>query len=155
MPTPQAPPIRSTQVLLAALILGLVVFSGVAAYMRQNSPGQVGPEVTNILQVVVPILFVSSATVFMFLRRRFMDQAAAGKNEMLELIRQDRIPFQLHALAIFGAALAEGPGLLGAVTVLLGGSWYLLLAPLLSILTIATLIPTQSRLEETVRGLSG
>jgi hypothetical protein len=65
------------------------------------------------------------------------------------------VPQPLFQLAIIGAALAEGFGLLGAVSLLLGASWYVLAAPVLAIPLILVQLPTRSRLEEQLRNVRG
>jgi len=54
-------------------------------------------------------------------------------------------------VTIIGAALAEGPGLLACVTILLGGPWFLVAFPIVSIGWIASLIPTRDRVEALLR----
>jgi hypothetical protein len=60
----------------------------------------------------------------------------------------------LGAATIVSAALFEGPGLLGAITVMIGGPWYCLAAPLLAIGAILWLMPSREQFEELVRALA-
>lgn len=147
----QPPPIRATQFILAALALGVVCFSGVAAYLRFSGVLTTHAEIADLLPLVAAGLIVSCAPVYFLLRARAIVRVAADKDAALELVRADRIPAPLHQLAIVGAALVEGPGILAVLAVLLGANLYALAVPALTVLVICALIPSRSRIEDLVR----
>lgn len=146
-------PIRTTRLVLVALVVGLVVFAGTSAFVRSTMPPRAETDVVRVLPFVVGATFVVVAAAYLVVRKTTLARLAASKAEALELARQGLLPGPLHALAIVGAALLEGPGLLGAVTLLLGGPWYLVAAPLISALAIAVLIPTRAGVETLVNDL--
>jgi hypothetical protein len=71
------------------------------------------------------------------------------------MLRDGKVPQALGSATIVSAALFEAPGLLGAVTVLLGGPWYCIAAPILAIAAIAWMIPSQESFEEALRASTG
>lgn len=139
---------------MLALIVGLFTMSGVVVYVRMTTPGVGDPALANMLLIAVVVLFVMSATTYAFARPKFLARVGASKDEALALIRSDRMPLPLYYAAILGAALAEGPGLFGAIVYFLGGPVYALAAPIVAIIAIAMLIPSRDRTEELVRGLA-
>lgn len=147
-----APPIRNPQIILAALAGGVLTFAGVATYLRLSGMEMGESELARLLPVLVVVLAAAEFPVYLLLRKAFLAPVRAARAESLGLVEQGRIPLQLQTLAILGAALAEGVGLLGVVTVMVGGSWYVLAAPALSVVAILALLPTRARLERMVRG---
>lgn len=146
-----APPIRSTQVLLAALAFGVVAFTGVVAYLRFSGAFAFHSEVSNLLPFVSAGMLVSFAPLYLLLRSRAIARIGADKDAALALVREDRVPVPLHQLAIVGGALVEGAGFLAALALLLGATVYTFAIPALAALAICALIPSRSRLEELVR----
>lgn len=146
-----APTLRSTQVILLALAMGVLTFAGVAVFLRLSSSRSMDSDVGNLLLVTIGGLAVSEIVVYVLLRRTFVARAVAAREESLELLREDRIPPPLQVLAIVGAALAEGAGLLGVVALLLGAPWATLAVPLVAVVLILVQLPTRERLERLVR----
>lgn len=144
-------PIRTIQVVLGALIAGLLAFSGVAAFVRSSSGALDSGASVEAFAFVVPVVFVSAGVVYFVLRRSLLASVRANREQAAELARQGIMPAELQRLVILGAALAEGPGLLGAVAVLIGGSWFLLAAPLLAMLCIGSSMPSRERVESLLR----
>lgn len=155
MSNPSLPTFRSAQLVLGALIFGLVSLTGTFVVLRANGFGGTSiPAAREALVAALGVLFLSSGVTYAFLRPRFLSRVQASKDEALASIQQGRLPMPLQSAAIVGAALAEGPGLFGAVVYFLGGPAYVLAAPALAILAIAILIPNRERTEELVRSLS-
>ncbi len=147
-----APPIRSPQIILGALAAGVLVFTGVAVYLRLAGMDLGDSQLARLLPFLVLALAAAEVPVYLLLRRVFVAQVRAAREESLGLVKEGRIPLQLQTLAILGAALAEGVGLLGVITVLLGGSWFALAAPFAAVVLILLQVPTRARLESIVRG---
>jgi hypothetical protein len=149
--TANAPTLRSTQIILLALAMGVLTFAGVVVFLRLSSSKSMDPDLGNLLLVTIGGLAVSEIVVYVLLRRSFVARAAAARDESLQLLRQDRIPPSLQVLAILGAALAEGAGLLGVVALLLGAPWVALAVPVVAVALILVQMPTRERLERLVR----
>jgi hypothetical protein len=147
-----APPIKNPQIILAALAGGVLVFTGVAVALRLAGMTPAPGDTPKLLALALLALVAGEIPLYLMLRRVFLGPVRARRDESLELVKSGRIPLQLQTLAILGAALAEGAGLLGVITVLLGGPWLVLAAPLLAIVLIVLQIPTRARLERAVRG---
>lgn len=147
-----APTLRSTQIVLLALALGVLSFTGVVVFLRLSASASMDSKVASLLLVTVGGLAVSEVAAYVLLRRTFVARAVASREESLALLRQGCTPLPLHTLAIIGAALAEGAGLLGVVALLLGAPWYALAAPAVAVALILLQLPTRERLERIVRG---
>jgi hypothetical protein len=148
----QASPLRVTVLILVALVLGISAFAGVVVFLRLSGERELDPAVGRNLLVVIGLLAVSEVPVYFLLRKQFLARARAGKEEALELLRQGLTPPPLFSLAIVGAAMVEGLGLLGVIAVLVGAPLAALAVPAVAVALILLQIPTRGRLELVVRG---
>ncbi len=149
--TAQPPPIRSPQIILGALALGVLTITGVAVFLRLGNLAPRSAEVARWMPLVVVGLAVLELPVYLLLRKTFRAQARVARTESLELVQQGRVPLPLQTLAILGAALAESVGLFGAVSLIVGASWFMLAAPLVAVALIVAQMPTRARLEQALR----
>ncbi|MBI5364856.1 MAG: hypothetical protein HZA53_16890 [Planctomycetes bacterium] len=144
-------PIRTLQVILGALIAGLLSFTAVAVFVRTSIGGVGSGAPVDLLALVVLVLFAGMGGVYFMVRRSMLAAARAKRESALALVRQELVPIELQRLTLLGAALAEGPGLLGTVVVLIGGSWFLLAAPVIAMLCILFQMPSRERMEALLR----
>jgi len=150
--SPQPLPFRNARVIVLALALGIVLFTGVVVCLRLSGEPATNPEIGQLLLLVIGALAVANTSVYFVLRKSFVARAQAAKGEALELLKHDAVPPQLLTLTILGAALAEGVGLLGVVALLLGAPWFALAAPALAVVLIVAQLPSRERFERVVRG---
>lgn len=143
--------IGTLRIVCFALAAGLTIFTAVAVTLRMQGIVAPAPQAASMLPIVVAITFVSSVGMWFVLRKKFLDEAAKAKTEALEMLREDKVPHLIGTATIIGAAMFEGPGLLGAVTVLVGGEWYCLAAPIIAILAIVWMIPSRESVEDALR----
>ena len=148
----QAPSLRVASVILFALVLAIATFAGGVLFLRLSSERELDPAVGQLLLITLGALAVAELPVYFLLRKQFLARARSMKAEGLELLRQGLTPQPLFSLAIIGAAMVEGLGLLGILAVLLGAPLYALVAPLLAVLLILAQLPNRERLEHAVRG---
>lgn len=139
----RAAPLRTIQVVLLALMGGLAVITAVALAVRGQSPPQ--RSVQLLLGAAVGASAVVAVVVYPLVRRKLMAQLAARPDQAKSELNQGQLPGELSALAIVGAALAEGPGISGAIGFLLTRQRPFLAAPVLAVLLIALQIPTRER----------
>lgn len=150
--TPNAPPLRAAQIVVGGLVAGLVVISVASVVLRIAQPPREPTTIsTGALLLVVVLMFATSVAAWLVLRRRFLAQVAENREAALAVLRQDCLPLPLYMITILGCVLVEAPGLLGVVTLFLGGPWYVLLAPAASIALMVRQFPTRERCEELVR----
>ncbi|MBK7878800.1 MAG: hypothetical protein IPJ77_24335 [Planctomycetes bacterium] len=147
----QNTPIRSAQIVTLALAAGLALFLGVTVFFRLTQEPLGNAQQVDALAIVVPVVFAGAAVSCVLLRRKLVEAARQDRETNMELARQELLPGELLRVTIIGAALAEGPGLLACVTILLGGPWFLVAFPIVSIGWIASLIPTRDRVEALLR----
>jgi hypothetical protein len=143
--------IQTLRIICLALMGGMVLFTGAAAFVRTQGTMTAVPMASEVMPIVVALVFLSSIGVSFVVRSKLFGEAAKGKDESLRLLREDIVPPTLGSATIVSAALFEAPGLLGAITVMIGGPWACITAPILAIAAIAWLIPTRERFEEALR----
>ena len=132
-----------------ALTAGLVIFTAVV--LVAGPVGEPNPELGLILLGVAVGLAMVEVAAFQLLPRTLLAALREHPEEARRRLRAGEIPHQLAALAIVRAALAEGPGLLGCVGLLVTGYLPLLVMPLLSIVAILLFLPDQERLERALK----
>lgn len=150
---PSSPPsLRSAQIIPLAMALGVLAVTGAAIAVRLSGSLVGNPQVTGVLTMVVAGLAATLLPVYFVVRRMLLARAQMQRAQARELLAQGQAPPALLSLVIVGAALAEGVGLFGAVTVLLGGPWFVLAAPGLALALILAQVPTRARFEALLRG---
>jgi hypothetical protein len=147
--------IRALRIICFALIGGLLLITIMAVVLRTQGLAASVPAAGLALPLAVAVAFATSVGVHFALRPKLIGEAAKAKAESLQMLREEKVPQTLGAATIVGAALFEGPGLLGAITVLLGGPWYCIAAPVLGIMAIAWMVPSRERFEEALRTAGG
>ena len=151
-PTPTA--IRIGQVLIAALVFGMVSFAAVATVMAGQIGGPVDPKLATTLFIVIGGLAVSELIAFhVVVRPLFMKQTRDAAAALPEGDRAQHIEQRYLNLTIVAGALAEGVGLFGAATVLLTGRLEALAAPGLATIALLLIFPTQARLDRFSRAI--
>lgn len=143
------PTIRSAQAILLAMLGGLAIFAVAAGVLELSTSLDAG--VKRVLLLGLAVLAGVEIPVYFLLRMTLLRRLGARKDEALAEARRGELPAELMALAVAGAALAEGVGLLGCTIVLLTRLLPVLAAPALAVLLIAFQIPTQERVENQVR----
>jgi hypothetical protein len=153
-PAPRPTTIRSAQTILLALAVGVLTLTAATIWLRMRSAAP-NPELARILLFVTSMVAFSDLVVYFLLRHLFLTRLAPARRAAREAVRRGELPRELFTLALIGAALAEGGGLLGAVAFFLGAHWSALLFPLLSVCVILAQLPSQERAEALLRGLPG
>lgn len=152
MSAPQPATLSAARWIPLAMALGVVALSVGACVLRATGTIPADEGLGRTLALVVLALVLGAVPAYLAVRKVLLERARAAREPGRELLRQGRVPPPLLALTIVGAALAEGVGLFGAITVLLGGPWVVLAAPVLAAGLILMQIPRRERLEELLRG---
>ena len=136
--------IQSAQIILGAMVVGMLTFAGVAIFVRpQMEPAD--PGLARMLLITLLALAVGEVAAYMVLRMsviRRLRASLAGQAAGPDLDRT--VAEQVLSLTIIGAAMLEGCGLFGIVIYLVTGATVALLAPALAIGGMALLLPTRS-----------
>jgi F0F1-type ATP synthase membrane subunit c/vacuolar-type H+-ATPase subunit K len=152
-PTPA--PLRTGQILIAALLLGMLSFSGIAAAMAGKAGSHPDPKLATTLFIVLGLLAVTELTVFLALvRPTFIRQVRADSQSRDEASRDSFLQQRFLTLTILSGALAEGLGLFGAVIVLLTGKYEALAAPALAAVALLLVLPTPARFDRFKQSVS-
>lgn len=159
MSEPERRALRPLQMIVAALIVGVITFTIVALALggMQSGPGQApAPAQTgslsmaNTLRLVCAALIAGTLMVFPIVRRGQIGvlsrQASGGDAEDRAQIMQ-----AFTATTIIGGALAEGPALFAAVILLLTGNPVDLILVAVPLLVLLSRFPTAGRWESFVR----
>lgn len=157
--------LKSLQVIVFALMGGMLAFTGLATYMALTKgalmvPHQPGVpagagnagaaptgDPTLILYVVSGVMSAVSIVAFVALGRF---AASDVKKRLARVPAEGKERAAIPALmttTIIRAAFAEGAGLLGAVMVLLTGTLYTLGAVVIAAILLLMLMPVRSRME--------
>ena len=147
-----ARPFGSTRIILGAMAMGVLAFAAVAAYLRATMKLAGDPSVPTLLAYVLVGIALSEVPAYLLLRKVFIERARQQREESMEALRKGLAPLPLATFTILAAALIEGPGLFGAVILILGAPWAVIAAPILSVALILLHMPTRERLEALVRG---
>jgi hypothetical protein len=143
--------IQALRIICFALIGGLVMITVGAVFLRTQGMMTPVPAAEQALPLAVALAFATSVGLHFVLRPKLINEAAKAKTQSMQMLSEQKVPQALGAATIVGAAIFEGPGLLGAVTFLLGGPWYCVAAPVLAIAAIAWMVPSRERFEEELR----
>jgi hypothetical protein len=143
--------IRSLRIVSAGIIAGLLVFGGVASFVRAQGAIVLTESVADGLLLVAGMVSLGSAAMFVLMSR-----------QARETIRQAGVASRATAeppagalgayrqLVIVRSALAEAPGLVGLMVYLVGGNELILLLPLASLSILFATIPSRAEVERLV-----
>lgn len=136
MPPPSAPPSarRIAVVIWAALLGGVLIFSGVALLVPMGRP--LGPELASVLLLVTLAVAVLSVALSFWMPRRIRPGGAVVTGDQLALTR-----------SVIAAALCEGPTLFAVVGLLLTHDASLLLPYAVSLIALLAHFPGSARWE--------
>ncbi|MEM1165099.1 MAG: hypothetical protein AAGI30_02280 [Planctomycetota bacterium] len=145
----QTPSLTQLRVVVGALVGGQVMFLAVViVLLAAVQPGGFVPGSTMALVLGVAVIGVAiGTTVAQVVIRggviasvRAAVEQAANPDEAVSRVGQ-----AFTGLTIIRAAMFEGWGLFGVVSLMLTGQWVFVLAPLASVVGIASVFPTRDR----------
>ena len=133
------------RVIVLALVFGLATFSVVGAVL-----GPVGGDEAGGFDLGVPAIAIAAglavvALVVPFVVRPLLAHRVAGRRKEAEVeIADGKVPAELASATIVAAALAEGPGMLGAVLLLISGDLAYLVPAGAGVVGILAMLPTRA-----------
>lgn len=149
--------LRVVPLLVASLMTGLTIFTCIAVAMGPVSPvtptGSPSPTAQpplpeNVLYAALGALGAGCLVAYFVFGAWCTTKAkAAWQARTSDDDGNDAIARLLMTTTILRAALVEGPGLFGAVLILLTGSLATIAAPVVALVLLAMLLPARSRLE--------
>lgn len=156
--------LRVAQMLVGALMLGLLAFSGVVAFLALSglapasgtatSAASAPQAFTNLLIGVMAAMTLACA-IAGFVLRSVITTAARKQAEAGVAFAEPQLLARFQTATILRAALAEGPALFAAVIVLLTGDWRALFGAAFGLLMLAAIFPLRGRFENFVRTVKG
>lgn len=149
--------LRAGPLMIIALMAGLTIFTCVAAVMGPISPpapagtpptpGQ-QPLPLNAMYAMLGALGAGSVVAYFVHGRSCVKKAKeAWKARTSDDDGRDAVARVLMTTTILKGALVEGPGLFGAVLILLTGSLAAIAAPIVALVLLAIMLPVRSRFE--------
>ncbi len=148
--------VRSAQVVVGALVAGLIMFGVVVEAVLRAGAAQ--PGLGDVLLPVLGVLYLGAGGASVALPRIMLSRAMVqvgglGPDEAARALA----PAYLTSCILRGALL-EGPGLFGLVIVMLTGNPLAYVAPALSVLMLVGTFPGRGRFDDLVeraRGVRG
>lgn len=148
--------LRVLQILIGALMMGLLSASVVMTLLVVIGHAPPSPSLAKTFAVVVPALFAATLVASVVVLRALTSQArqqweAASPHEDPAAFAMPKFEVQ----AILRGALLEGPGLFGAVATMLTGECLFLIVPGLALLGLAATFPTKDRALDFIDHVTG
>lgn len=148
---------RMINLIVAAQIMGMLAFAGLAAYLAiRNPPASGQTESTQRLLLGLAGVGVAEVVAYVLVRNAMRSrwrEAFAGQPNNAETMRA--VHGRLFAATLLPVALAEGFGLLGAVGTLVTGQLVFLSAPALAAALMATRFVTEHAAQRLLQELTG
>jgi hypothetical protein len=150
------PALRANQVLVGALLAGLLSFTGVVLALQTSgsvtTPPGASPD--NVLLIVMGVLTIATFAGSLVMRRLHIGQLRRMAEQGVEM--SDRLLMGRYAIVlILRAALAEGPALFGAVIVLISGNMLGFLGTAFGAIVLLAIFPTRGKFDGFVRDATG
>lgn len=139
-----------------ALIAGVLIFSGIAAYMTLSAAGPAQSKSASLLALITAALALTSIP-FAFAAGPALTAAARAQwpARRDDPRAGDWLLNQFAILTIMRLAMIEAVGLLGAVGLLLTGQWLFLAAPAAAVILMTLFIPTQDKARAFITRVTG
>jgi hypothetical protein len=145
--------IRSLRIVSAGIIAGLLIFGGVAFFVRAQGAIVLTATVVDGLLLVAGMVSLGSAAMFVLMSRQAREtirRAGVASRATAEPLAGALGAYR--QLVIVRSALAEAPGLVGLMVYLVGGKELILLLPLASVSILLATIPSRTEVERLVEG---
>ncbi len=147
----EAIPISRARIVALALAFGTLTVS-LVFFLLRDADAPPAPELGRLFALLVPVVALTFVPLVLVARRLLFAGARKRRSENRAHLAAGRLPRELFQATLIGCAVAEGVGLLGAVGYFMGGSPWLLAAPVAAVAAILAQFPSASRLEEALRG---
>lgn len=145
---------RTMPVLIGSLIMGMVMFGGVASYLGPQNAKNAPANLDTLFIVAGVLTFVAMLGYLFFGKLTVSAARRAAADRTGDGEKRDAAAAVLMQNSIIRAALWEGLGLLGAVITLISGNMLGLAFTGLAVVMTATLLPAGPRLEALMRRIS-
>lgn len=132
--------IRAISILHAAFIFGIVFFA-VIALILSSTQNNGNPELVNVFQIIVPLVFIGS----------FISGRMLFRKKLLQINPQATLPKKLEeyrVAALIMYAMLEGAAFLSVIAALITGILYFLLITGLIVVVFALLKPGVTRISQ-------
>ncbi len=153
MPTEQEQ-VRTLRILIGALIMGVLMITGVAAAMAATGKAT-QKDIAMMLLLALGGLAIAELVAYRALvRPTILRQVRRNYAAAAEDAKEAFLLGQFTTMTILAAALIEGVGLFGAVILLITGQWAAIAAPLIAAGALAFLMPSREAVDRFRREVS-
>ncbi len=157
-PRDTKPTIAQAQIIVLALIMGIVLFAVVAYVVSPLDGPSEGIDAAEPAIPMFPLILAVQGTMAIaaafFLRGVLAQRVKPRREEARGEVREGVMPAELLTATIVSAALVESLGLLGCVGYLLDAQMAYLAAPVVAVALMAFWLPSKSSVENWLEGLS-
>jgi len=143
----EAIPISRARIVVLALAFGTLTIT-LVLFLLRDAAAPPAPEVGRLFALLVPFVGLTFIPLVFVVRRILLAGARKRRAENRAHLAAGRLPRELFQATVIGCAVAEGVGLLGAVGYFLGGSPWLLAAPVVAVAAILAQFPSATRFAE-------
>jgi hypothetical protein len=150
------PALRVQQILVGSLLMGLLMFSGVVIYLRSTGSTSTPPSASSeqLLLIVMGVLTLVTLVAGFVIKRLHTGQMRKLADDGVEF--DDRtLMGRYSTLNVLRAALAEGPGLFGAVVVMISGNLLGFIGTAVGAAVLLLVLPTRGKFDAFVRDATG
>lgn len=138
--------LKQLQIVAGALLMAQVTFMLIASFVALGGFMQPQPSLGLILLIALGAMMITGSVAAFVVRSAIIKAAAAAwRNRIDDDHGLEAIFIHFSRLTIITAALVEGIGLFGSLTVLIAGEWLALIAPILTIALAIGIFPNNVR----------
>lgn len=144
----QTPSLKITQVLVAALIVGMVVATGTFVALKMTGSLKASPSpvpVETFMMALGALAIVDTIALLVVPGMMIKKGAERYRAAATDADRETVLLTTLQTVTIIKCAMVEGVGLFGAVIFLVTGAWPALIAPALATLVLLAFFPTAGK----------
>ncbi len=140
-------PLLAGRIVNSSMAGGIVMFAIVTVVFVHTGVVKTNSESAPSLLLALGAVALFGIIAYPLLRRSMLGKLRARFEERStsEIDPAELAP-TFHTLTLIGAAMAEGFGLFGTVVLLITGQWAALAAPIIALIALAFLYPTERRL---------
>jgi len=148
--------IPQLRIIIGAMAMGIILLGIVVIFLENTFSQKTDPKIVTPLMISLAALALAEIPAYIIIRlntiRKLSEQYK--KNRPQENPTEE-LTARYAVLTIIGSAMAEGVSLFGLVILLLTTQWFVLSIPILGLIILTFLFPTEGKLASFVFAVTG